>query len=92
MSYMCQSCGGNRHVCGCAKAVKIYHYQPILNPQLIVHVKGKGKTHIWTNQSADEYGGHYLSVCGRQFGIEWTLESFQYRGDLCLRCAKAVIE
>ena len=91
MSYMCYSCGGNRHVCGCAKEVKVHYYQPIPKPQLIVNVDGKGKAHLWTNQSTDEYGGHYRSVCGRQFGIEWTLENFTYRRDMCLRCAGAIL-
>lgn len=57
--------------------------------QVIENVDGHGKVHIWSHESPDAYGGHYRSLCGHQFGIEWRLANFHYAYEkMCVKCCR----
>ena len=60
----------------------------MMNIQSILNVDGRGKAHIWSHEHPDDHGGHYLSLCGHHFGIEWTLDDFKYREQMCKKCLK----
>ena len=60
--------------------------------QAIVNLDDMGKIHIWTHESTDAYGGHYRSLCGHQFGIEWRLSNFWYDENLCQKCVKIAVQ
>ena len=59
---------------------------------MIVNIDDKGKIHIWTGSHPDSHGGHYQSVCGREFGIDWTLDNFRYMADGFCKICERVIE